>query len=176
MLTTEDFFAYAQWTGIATLVFAAFTILSFLFKWGFRFRFVGITGFSAVLTFGLFALGLEPFTRTVIPGAVRFSTVYDGGGSQVVIVVPTQITETQLEATLKQAAGDFYSLGRSGQGQPQLTIRARTVLHPQPGVSQPVVVGQVKRSLAARNDEQMQIEIYRDRLAQLSSLSATDAT
>jgi len=37
MLTTEDFFAYAQWTGIATLVFAAFTILSFLFKWGFRF-------------------------------------------------------------------------------------------------------------------------------------------
>jgi len=57
-----------------------------------------------------------------------------------------------------------------------LTIRARTVLHPQPGVSQPVVVGQVKRSLAARNDEQMQIEIYRDRLAQLSSLSSTDAT
>ncbi|NJL21141.1 MAG: DUF2518 family protein [Leptolyngbyaceae cyanobacterium SM1_3_5] len=152
--------------GIATAMFAGIAVLSFLFKWGIRFQMIGVTGFTAVLAFGLFALGLEPFTRTVIPGAVQYATVYDGGGSQVVIVVPQTITETELEATLKQAAGNFFSLGRTGQGQPQMTIRARTVLHPEPGVSQPLVLGQIKRSLASRTDDEMKIEIYRDRLAQ----------
>lgn len=167
MITPAEFLIYAQWAGIATAVFASIAVLSFVFKWGIRFQMIGVTGFTAVLAFGLFALGLEPFTRTVVPGAVQFATVYDGGGSQVVIVVPQTITETELEATLKQAAGNFFSLGRLGQSDRQLTIRARTVLHPEPGVSQPLVLGQIKRSLEARNDEQMEIEIYRDRLAQL---------
>lgn len=178
MITTAEFLTYAQWAGIATIAFAVLAVLSFLFKWGIRFQMIGVTGFTAVLTFGLFALGLEPFTRTVIPGAVHFATVYDGGGSQVVIVVPQTITELELEATLKQAAGNFFSLGRLGQGDPQMTIRARTVLHPEPGVSQPIVLGQIKRSLAARTDEEMEIEIYRDRLALLpaSETPAADVT
>src|SRR5512139_2271564 len=115
MPTTDDFLTYAQWAGLATLALGALTGLSFLFKWGLRFRLVGATGFMGVLTVGLFALSLVPFTRTVIPGAVRFSTVFDSGSTQAVIVVPAEITESQLDATLRQAASDLYSIGRLGR-------------------------------------------------------------
>jgi len=91
MLTTAEFLQYTQWSGIATLVFAALTVLSFILKWGIRFRLVGATGFMVVLTSGLFALSLAPLSRTVIPGAVRYSRVYDNGVTQAVIAIPPQI-------------------------------------------------------------------------------------
>jgi hypothetical protein len=167
MPTNADFFQFAQWAGIATLVFGAIALLSFLFKWGIRFRLVGATGFLLVLTVGLFGLGIVPFTRTVIPGAVRYSTVYDSGADRVVIVVPQTITETELTATLQQAASNLFSPGRLSRGDNKLTIQARTVLHPQPGVSQPLYLGQIRRSLFIRNDDQMEIKLYPESFAQL---------
>ena len=49
---------------------------------------VGVTGFMGVLTFGLFALSLGPITRTLIPGSVHYSVVYDTGSTHVVIALP----------------------------------------------------------------------------------------
>lgn len=167
MLTTADFLNLAQWVGITTLVFAAITGLGFILKWGIKFRLVGATGFLCVLTGGLFALGLVPLTRSVIPDAVRFVRVYDNGATQVVIAVPPQIAQAKLSATLRQAASDLYSYGRLGQSEGELTIRVRTILHPEPGISQPMYLGQVKRSLSKRDDDQMAIEIYKENLAQL---------
>ncbi|WP_026734175.1 Ycf51 family protein [Fischerella sp. PCC 9605] len=173
MFSQADFIQYAQWSGIATLVFAALTVLGFILKWGLRFRLVGTTGFMLVLTAGLFALSLAPLTRTVIPGAVRYKLVYDNGATQTVIAISPEITPTELEATLRQAASDLYSYGRMGKpGQNQLTIRARTILHPEPGISVPFYLGQVKRSLVNREDPQMAIEIYHDRFAQLPKPNA----
>lgn len=172
MFTTADFLTFAQWSGIATLVFGALALLSFIVKWGIRFRLVGVTGFMGVLTVGLFALSLVPFTRTVIPGAVRFSTVYDSGATQAVISVPPTIAPTKLEATLRQAANDLFSPGRLGRRDEQLTIRARTVLHPEPGVSQPLYLGQVRRSLLVRDDEQMTIELNSANIAKLPQPAA----
>jgi len=172
MLTTADFLKLAQWAGITTLVFAAITALGFILKWGIRFRLVGATGFLGVLTGGLFALGLVPLTRTVIPGAGSFVRVYDNGATQAVIAVPPQITESELEATLRQAASNLYSFGRLGQNEGELTIRLRTIIHPERGVSKPLYLGQVKRSLEKRDDEQMQITIFSENIAQLPKPSA----
>lgn len=172
MLTTADFLTFAQWVGILTLVTGVIAVVGFIFKWGIRFRLVGVTGFLGVLTAGLFALGLVPFTRTVIPGAIRFSVVYDNGGNQTVIAVPPSITESELEATLRQAASDLFSYGRLGGVDNQLTIRARTIVHPKSGVSQPLFLGEVKRSLATRNDEQMVINVYPESFAQLPKPTA----
>ncbi|WP_199247874.1 Ycf51 family protein [[Phormidium] sp. ETS-05] len=167
MVTNADFLLAAKWMGIATVACFVFTAIAFIFKWGFRFRFVGITSFMGVLTAGLFGLGVSLYTRTAVPGAVRFHLVYDNGGTQTAIAVPPTITESQLEATLRQAAYDLFSPGRLGKGENQLTIRARTIIHPQPDVSQPLYLGQVKRSLGSRDDDNMQIEIYPDKLAKL---------
>ncbi len=172
MPTTATFLTVAQWTAILTLVSGLIAALAFVLKWSLRFRLVGVTGFLGVLTIGLFALGIVPFTRTVIPGAVRFSVVYDNGSTQTVIAVPPSITESELDATLRQAASDLFSYGRLGGATSELTIRARTVTHPQPGVSKPLFLGQVKRSLSTRIDEQMVIDIYSESFAQLPKPSA----
>ncbi len=173
MLTTSDFLQYAQWSGIATLVFGAIAVLAFLLKWGIRFRLVGTTGFMLVLTGGLFALSLVPLSRTVIPGAVKYTLVYDNASTQTVIATSPNITPDQLEATLRQAASNLYSFGRLGsRSNNQLTIRARTVIHPEPGVSVPLFLGQIKRTLESREDADMDIEIYLEKFDQLPN-SAT---
>lgn len=173
MFSTDDFARYTQWSGIATLIFAFITLLGFIFKWGIRFRLAGATGFMLVVTGGLFPLSLTPLTRTVIPGAVRYKLVFDNGSSQAVIATPPQITSSELDATLRQAASDLFSYGRLGTPQDnQLTIRARSIVHPEPGISVPLYLGQVKRSLSSRDDSEMQIDIYKDNLEKLSTFES----
>ncbi|MGF1496513.1 MAG: Ycf51 family protein [Elainellaceae cyanobacterium] len=168
MPTMSDFLEAAKWSGGLTLAIGVLTLLGFVFKWGIRFRLVGVTGFLTVLTVGIFALGLVPFTRTVVPGAVRFSRIYDNGATRAVIAVAPDITKSQLQATMQQAASDLFSPGRMGQsGQDQLIIRVRTVLHPEDGVSELLYLGEIRRSLQVRDDEQIDIHLYPDAVARL---------
>lgn len=163
-----DLSIYTQWSGILTLASLGLAIIALIAGWGFRFRLVGITGFMVVLTVGLFGLSLGLTTRTVIPGAVRFSLVYDNGGDRAVISIPNEVTPTEVEATLRQAASDLYSFGRSGP-ENKLTIKIRTVTHPESGVSKPLYLGEVKRSLGTREDENMEIKVFTENFAQLPS-------
>jgi Protein of function (DUF2518) len=172
MLTTADFLQYTQWSGIATIFFAVIAILAFFLQWGIRFRLVGTTGFMLVLTAGLFALSIVPFTRVQIPGSVPYSLTYDNGGPFAVIAVKNTIKPEELDATLKQAAGDLYSYGRYNANSNQLLIRARTIIHPQAGVSQLLYIGEVQRSLSVRNDENMQVRIFNDKLALIAKNQA----
>ena len=172
MISTADFFQASQWVGIATVAFGALATLAFIFKWGIRFRLVGVTGFMGVLTGGLFALSLGLFTHTTVPGAAHFKLVYDNGGPQAAIAVSPTITQSELEATLKQAAADLFSYGRSGGPNQQLTVRARTIIHPEPGVSQPIYLGEVRRSLANREDLQLSVDIYSEKFALLPKPTA----
>lgn len=172
MLTTANFLTVAQWSGIFALVCGVLAILAFLFKWGIRFRLVGITGFMGVLTAGLFVLGVVPLTHPVVPGAIHFSVTYDNGGPQAVIALPPKITETELDATLRQAASDMFSYGRLGDADNNLTVRARTVIHPKPGVSKPLFLGEIKQSLASRDEAKVVVNIYSESLAQLPKSSA----
>ncbi|MEM8719554.1 MAG: Ycf51 family protein [Cyanobacteria bacterium P01_G01_bin.39] len=167
-----DFFTYAKWLGIATIACLVVAIISFIAGWGFRFRLVGVTSFMGVLTAGVFALGLGLFPHTEIPGAVSYSLIYDSGANQAVVAVSPDIEESAIEPTLIQAATDLYSYGRTGAGgNNQFTVKLRTVLHPQQGVSKPLFLGQAKRSLANRSEENIQTEIFTQNLTQLSQSS-----
>jgi Protein of function (DUF2518) len=166
MLTPADFLQVTKWGGILTLTFGAIAALSFLFKWGIRFRLVGVTGFMGVLTGGLFGLSIVPLSPTVVPGSVRYTVVFDNAAAQVAIAVSPTISESELEATLRQAALNQFSPGRLSQGG-NFIIRARAVVHPEPGLSQLVYLGQVHRSFSEQSEDPYEIEIFRDRLAQL---------
>jgi hypothetical protein len=175
MFTTADFFNYGRISGWITIGVGILAGLGFLFKWGFRFRLVGATGFFGVLTSGLFALSLVPITHAQIPGAARYSLVYDNGGTTAVIAVAPSITPSELEATLQQAASDLFSPGRLGYGSntsstqagPELSIRARTIVHPQEMASKLLTLGEVRRSLALRDDPSVEIKIYAETFKQL---------
>ncbi|KKD34671.1 MAG: Ycf51 family protein [Limnoraphis robusta] len=170
MLSTGELLNYSKWIGIFTLFCAFLTVLALIFKWGIRFRLVGITAFMGVLTLGVFGLGLGLFNRVAVPGAVRYSRVYDDGDRQIVIVVAPEITPTELEATLQQAAADLFSPGRTGQPDERLTIRARTLIHPEPGVSEPVYLGEVRRSNVQGNGQDLEVDIDQERFAHLQEV------
>ena len=170
MPTTDDFFTYALWMGAVAIAVALLAILGFIFKWPLRFNLVGATGFSLVLTAGLFSLSLVPFVRATVPGAVRYVLTYDNGSTQATIAVPAEISETELDATLRQAASNLFSYGRFSQGDENLTVRARTIVHPEEGVSEPLYLGRVRRSLRQREDETMEITLDRAALARRDRL------
>ncbi len=171
MFSISQLVTYAQWFGYATLGMLAVTIAAWIFQWGLRFRLVGVTSFMGVLTVGIFALSLGLHDRPSIPNALRFTRVYDTGANQVVVTVPPEITAEQLEATLQQAAIDLASPGRlSANG--TLVVRARVVLHPAPGISQPIYLGQAQRSLTEPT-QPVQVTIDAARLAQVQAASAT---
>jgi hypothetical protein len=171
MPTPAEFFEFTKLMGIATLTMGGFTLVTFAFGWGFRFRLVGITGFMGVLTVGLFGLSFQPLTRTVIPGAIPFQTVYDSGASQVVIKVPDTITEPQLEATLKQAASNLFNPSRLGPQNRTATIRARAILHESGGKSNLLYLGQVQPIPNAATGEAVTVTLQPDALAQLPAQS-----
>lgn len=173
MFSTESLQTYGTWLGYFTIFCALLTVVAWLFQWGVRFRLVGVTGFMVVLTGGVFSLSLALYSRPQIPGAVRFTRVYDMGSSQVVVTVPPEITESELDATLRQAAINLFSPGRMTSTNNSMTIRVRTIVHPEPGISKLLYLGQVQRSLASRQDDEVTVEIFKDQVAQLPKSAAS---
>ncbi|WP_036477575.1 Ycf51 family protein [Myxosarcina sp. GI1] len=168
-----NIFTYAQWSGILTIVFLLVTIGAFIFGWGYRFRLVGATGFMGVLTAGVFTLGLSLTPKVEIPGAARYTLVYDNGSSLAVVAVPPKIEKSAIEPTLRQAAADLYSYGRTGAGgNNSLLIELRTVIHPEPGVSVPLYLGSAERTLNSRTDDNIKIKSFAQNIAQLPPATA----
>lgn len=163
-----DFATYVKWSGIATIAFFVLTIVAFIAGWGFRFRLVGVTSFMGVLTAGIFGLGLGLFTPTEVEGAVKYSLVYDSGANQAVISLPATVTPSEVEATLKKAGKNLFSYGRVGTGEDdRFTVRARTLIHPKPGLSVPLYLGEIKRSLRDRDKDTSEIQLFSKNFAKL---------
>ena len=168
MQLPTDIATYALWSGYGTIACLVITVIAFIAGWGFRFRLVGVTSFMGVLTAGIFALGLGLFSHTEIPGAVRYSLVYDNGANRAVIAVSPNIETSAIEPTLRQAAIDLYSYGRTGtNGNDRFTVGLRTVLHPETGVSQPLFLGQATRSLSVRDESNLEVEVFTEKISQL---------
>jgi hypothetical protein len=169
MQLPTDTYTYGVWMGYATIGFLVLTIIAFIAGWGFRFRLVGVTSFMGVLTAGIFSLYLGFFTHVELPGAARYSLVYDNGANKAVVTVSPDIEADAVEPTLRQAALDLYSYGRTGTtGNDIFNVSLRTVLHPQAGVSEPLFLGEAKRSLSNRDASNITIEVFSKNIAKLS--------
>lgn len=168
MQLPTDTYTYGVWMGYATIGFLVLTIIAFIAGWSFRFRLVGVTSFMGVLTSGIFALYLGFFTHVEIPGAARYSLIYDNGANKAVVAVSPEIEADAIEPTLRQVALDLYSYGRTGtNGNDIFDVSLRTVLHPQAGVSEPLFLGEAKRSLSNRDEDNIEIEVFQNNIAKL---------
>ncbi|NEP18917.1 MAG: DUF2518 family protein [Leptolyngbya sp. SIO4C1] len=172
MPTPEFFLQATKWMGIATLAIAALAGLAFVFQWGIRFRLVGATGFSAVLTAGLFGLSFEPLSPAAVPGSVPYTTVFDSGAANIVIAVPQSITETELRATLEQAGRNLFKASRIGRPGQSPIIRARTIIHREPGISDLVYLGQAQSTRDASAEQPIQVTVNPQMLAKASAAAA----
>ena len=168
MQLPTDIYTYGVWMGYTAIGFLVLTIIAFIAGWGFRFRLVGVTSFSMVLTAGIFALYLGLFTKVEIPGATRYSLIYDNGANKAVVAVSPEIEVDAIEPTLRQAAANLNSYGRTGtDGNNVFTVSLRTVTHPEKGVSEPLFLGEAKRSLSVRDDSNIKIEVFKRNIAKL---------
>ncbi len=153
--------------GGLSLVLALVTLVAWIRGWGIRFAMVGYTAFAVVLTVGSFALTLGPIMQTSIPGAARYTTVYDQGANRAVIAVSDSITPETLELTLQQAARNLVSSGRFSTGSRTFTLRARAVVHPQEGVTRPLYLGELQQALGQRQDPDQKIQIFTEGFEEL---------
>ena len=174
MQLPTDLYSTGVWSGYTAIGCLVLTIVAFIAGWGFRFRLVGVTSFMMVLTAGIFSLYLGLFTHVDIPGSARYALIYDNGANKAVVAVSPEIAADAIEPTLRQAAADLNSYGRTGtNGNDVFTISLRTVIHPNENVSEPLFLGQVTRSLAVRDDNNIEIELFEDNIAKLPSKSFT---
>ena len=168
---TESFFLLAaKICGILAGILGLVTVVAWWRQWPFRFAFFGYTAFMTVLTAGCFALTLTPIIRPPVAGSAPYHTVYDRGANQAVIKVETDISPETLELTLQQAAQKLASSGRFSTGSRLFTLRARTVIHPEPGISVPLYLGQLQQDLGTRQDPDRTIEIFPDAFRQLEAV------
>ena len=164
-----DIITYSIWSGYMTIALFILTLIAWIAGWGFKFRLFGAASFMGVVTASIFALSLGLFTHTTIPGAARYSLVYDNGYNKAVIVVPPDIDQSAIAPTLRQAVADLSTYGRTGSnGNNQFTVAIRTVLHPQDTISIPLYLGQAKQSFFPRENEDLTIQIFENNLEQLT--------
>lgn len=167
-----DVSLYLRWSAYVTIASFIVMILAFVLQWGIRFRLVGITSFMTVVTLSIWGLGLGLFDRPTVEGSVRFSRVYDNGANQIVISIPTTVNPDEVTATLKQAANTYFSLGRISADGQAMVIRARTVIHPQPGMSKPLYLGEAYRALGVKDTDQIKVELNQAALKELGRSQA----
>ena len=69
-----------EWLGIAAAGLLLITVVAFVARWGFRFRLVGVTSFTVLLSLSCLAFAVS--YALLVDGAVSVPVVFDNGSDQ----------------------------------------------------------------------------------------------
>ena len=152
----KESISWLIWSGVAL---AFITLISFLFRWGPRFRLIGITGFTFLLAGSCWAFANSYSPPVVIQGAIRTPVVFDNGDDLVISQAPPDFPKEAIQPTLEQLAENVRGGGRKGG---VVNVRLRQVLPVEEGVSRPVILGEVVRDLR-QNITQIKTDINDER-------------
>tara|TARA_Y100001968_G_scaffold333809_1_gene399742 strand:- start:6174 stop:6785 length:612 start_codon:yes stop_codon:yes gene_type:complete len=139
--TLQNATTFLAWTG---LILGILTIISFLFSWGARFRLVGATIFSFLLSASCWAFNESYKPPFVVEGAQYAPVVYDNGFDLVVAQASEDFPNESIQPTLEQIAGNLKGGGRNGA---QVHIRLRKLISTEEGKSKPLILGEVIRDI-----------------------------
>ena len=73
-----------EWLGIAGGVLLLLTVVGFVARWGIRFRLVGVTSFTVLLSLSCLAFAVSYAPRAMVEGAVSVPVVFDNGSDLVI--------------------------------------------------------------------------------------------
>ncbi len=147
MSTDPILFVAGQWLGVAGGVLALLTVAAFLLRWGIRFRLVGITSFTLLLSLSCLAFAVSYRQRVSVEGAVSVPVVFDNGGDLVVAAASPDLDADTARASAEQVARNLSGSGRTIPGG-RVLVRLRGVERVAPGLSRPVVVAEATRNFA----------------------------
>lgn len=135
-----------EWLGAASGVLAFLTVAGYLRRWGIRYRLVGVTSFTALLSLSCLAFAVSYTPRVVVEGAVSVPVVFDNGAELVIAAAPADLPPAAAAPTVEQVARNLRGSGRNSDSG-QVIVRLRRVELQQPGLSQPVVLAEARRDL-----------------------------
>ena len=137
-----------QWLGWLGLFLAFLTLAAFIIRWDVKFRLVGATIFTFLLSASCWAFGESYSPPYKVEGAKYAPIVYDNGYDLVVAQAPKKFQPEDIEPTLKQIAGNLKGGGRNGA---IVTVRIREVIDEGNGISEPVILGEILKDLRKNN-------------------------
>ena len=140
-------FSAGTWLGIAGAALLLITVLAFVLRWGIRFRLVGVTSFTVLLSLSCLAFAVSYAPRTLVEGAVSVPVVFDNGSDLVIAAAPADLPEAAYRPSVEQVAANLRGSGRRGDGG-VVHVRLRRVEPVGPGVDKPVILAAADRSLA----------------------------
>ena len=136
------------WLGIAGAALLLITVLAFLLRWGIRFRLVGVSSFTVLLSLSCLAFAVSYAPRDVVEGAVSVPLVFDNGSDLVIAAAPADLPEEAYRPTVEQVARNLRGSGRKGDNG-EVHVRLRRVEAVAQGVDRPVILAEASRSLRA---------------------------
>ena len=136
------------WLGIAGAALLLITVLAFLLRWGIRFRLVGVSSFTVLLSLSCLAFAVSYAPRDVVEGAVSVPLVFDNGSDLVIAAAPADLPEEAYRPTVEQVARNLRGSGRKGDNG-EVHVRLRRVEAVALGVDRPVILAEASRSLRA---------------------------
>lgn len=146
MSTDPILMVAGEWLGAASGVLALATIAAYVLGRGFRFRLVGVTSFTALLAVSCLAFAVSYRPRVTVAGAVSVPVVFDNGAELVVAAAPADLPQEAAAASAEQVALNLRGNGRQSDDA-SVRVRVRRVEGVAPGVSQPVILAEVRRDL-----------------------------
>ena len=118
------------------------TLIAFIFNFSFKFRIVGATIFSLLLSLSSWAF-IQSYTENVkIEGARYLPIVYDNGFDLIIAKAEANFPEDSIEPTLEQLSENLRKGSRSGAN---VKIKIRKIEKISEGVSKPLVIGEVQK-------------------------------
>lgn len=139
-------FLAGQWLGAASGLLALLTAAGFALRWGIRFRLVGVTSFTALLSLSCLAFAISYTPRVTISGAVVAPVVYDGGTDLVIAAAPAGLGQEAYGPTALQVASNLRGGGRTSPDG-LVRVRLRRIEPAGDGASRPVVLAEAVRDL-----------------------------
>tara|TARA_B100002052_G_C15456444_1_gene407947 strand:+ start:54 stop:497 length:444 start_codon:yes stop_codon:yes gene_type:complete len=120
------------------------TVIAFILNLGFKFRIIGATIFSLLLSLSSWAFIQSYSEKVSIEGAKYVPIVYDNGFDLIVAKVEDDFPEEAIEPTLHQLSENLLKGSRSGAN---VKIKLRKLEKISNEVSKPVVIGEIKKNV-----------------------------
>ena len=130
--------------GIIGIFLLLGTIVSFIFNLSFKFRIIGATIFSFLLSLSSWAF-IQSYTEKVpIEGARYVPIVYDNGFNLIITKADDNFPEEAIAPTLEKLSKNLRKGSRSGAN---VKIKIRKLEKISPDVSKPVIIGEIEKNI-----------------------------
>jgi len=120
------------------------TVIAFIFNLGLKFRIIGATIFSLLLSLSSWAFIQSYTENVVIEDAKYVPIVYDNGFDLIIAKANDDFPEEFIVPTLEQLSENLRKGSRAGAN---VKIKIRKLEKISDGVSKPVVIGEVQKNV-----------------------------